>query len=49
MDWSVLKWNAPSIGFYEQTLKAKRMEEWVGMRLEDGTGGIEALRRFGGA
>ncbi|KAF9022036.1 hypothetical protein BDZ89DRAFT_1070960, partial [Hymenopellis radicata] len=27
---SVLKWNTPSIGFYESALKATRMEEWVG-------------------
>lgn len=34
VDWSVLKWNQPSIDFYEKALNATRMEEWVGMRLE---------------
>ncbi|KAF9017924.1 acyl-CoA N-acyltransferase [Hymenopellis radicata] len=42
VDWSVLKWNTPSIGFYESALKATRMEEWVGMRVE-GREGIEGL------
>ncbi|KAF8918469.1 acyl-CoA N-acyltransferase [Mucidula mucida] len=42
IDWSVLKWNTPSIGFYESALKATRMEEWVGMRVE-GREGIEGL------
>ncbi|KAJ7741416.1 acyl-CoA N-acyltransferase [Mycena maculata] len=45
LDWSVLKWNAPSIAFYEQTLGATRMEEWVGMRLEEA--GIERLKSWG--
>jgi GNAT superfamily N-acetyltransferase len=40
-DWSVLKWNQPSIGFYEG-LNAVRMEEWVGYRLEG-----EALEKMG--
>lgn len=44
LDWSVLKWNTPSIAFYEQTLKAKAMEEWMGMRLEGE--GIENLQKF---
>ncbi|KAL8746034.1 MAG: hypothetical protein Q9190_001901 [Brigantiaea leucoxantha] len=34
LDWSVLKWNEPSLRFYE-SLGAKRMDEWVGMRVED--------------
>ncbi|KAK0452479.1 acyl-CoA N-acyltransferase [Armillaria borealis] len=42
IDWSVLKWNAPSIAFYETTLGATRMEEWVGMRLE----GDESIHRL---
>lgn len=33
LDWSVLKWNQPSIEFYER-IGAKRQEEWVGYRLE---------------
>jgi len=44
MDWSVLKWNTPSIDFYEQSLGAKLMSEWVGMRLDEG--GILNLERF---
>jgi len=44
LDWNVLKWNEPSIGFYEKSLGAKMMSEWVGMRLEEE--GIENLKRF---
>ncbi|OAX42614.1 acyl-CoA N-acyltransferase [Rhizopogon vinicolor AM-OR11-026] len=44
LDWSVLKWNTPSIAFYEKALEAKGMEEWMGMRLEEH--GIENLRKF---
>lgn len=36
LEWSVLKWNEPSIGFYE-SIGAKAMSEWVGMRV-DGEG-----------
>lgn len=32
LEWSVLKWNEPSIAFYE-SLGAERMEEWVTYRL----------------
>ena len=32
VEWSVLDWNEPSIGFYE-SLGAKRMEEWSMFRL----------------
>lgn len=34
IDWSVLKWNTPSIGFYD-SLGAAPMDEWVGYRLSD--------------
>lgn len=44
LDWAVLKWNQPSIDFYERTLGAKAMSEWVGMRLEGE--GISALKKF---
>ncbi|KJA23071.1 hypothetical protein HYPSUDRAFT_185406 [Hypholoma sublateritium FD-334 SS-4] len=44
LDWSVLKWNQPSIDFYEKRLGAKLMSEWAGMRLEEE--GIEALKNF---
>jgi GNAT superfamily N-acetyltransferase len=44
LDWSVLKWNTPSIAFYEQKLKAQAMEEWMGMRLEEQ--GIENLQKL---
>ena len=43
LDWSVLNWNQPAIGFYE-SLGALRMGEWDRMRL---TG--EALLAVGGA
>ena len=32
LDWSVLRWNEPAIGFYE-TLGAVRLNEWDRMRL----------------
>ncbi|KAF8315021.1 acyl-CoA N-acyltransferase [Clavulina sp. PMI_390] len=44
IDWSVLKWNQPSIDFYKQTLNAIVMEEWQGMRLVGA--GIDALEAF---
>ncbi|KAI0252463.1 acyl-CoA N-acyltransferase, partial [Lactifluus subvellereus] len=44
MDWSVLKWNKPSIDFYEKCLHAKAQDEWVGMRLEEE--GIEILKNI---
>lgn len=34
LDWSVLKWNEPSIRFYEDVVGATRQEEWVGMRVD---------------
>lgn len=40
------QWNQPSIDFYEKTLNASAMSEWMGMRLEEKTGGIDALKRF---
>ncbi|KAI3319489.1 acetyltransferase [Xylariaceae sp. AK1471] len=33
LDWSVLKWNEPSIKFYE-SIGANAMTEWVGMRVD---------------
>lgn len=33
VEWWVLDWNAPAIGFYER-LGAKRMDEWTVYRLE---------------
>ncbi|OTA87804.1 hypothetical protein M434DRAFT_399304 [Hypoxylon sp. CO27-5] len=33
LEWSVLKWNEPSIKFYE-SIGAKAMDEWVGMRVD---------------
>ena len=41
VEWTVLDWNEPSIGFYK-SLGAVPMDEWTLMRL---TG--DALRRFG--
>ncbi|KAI9816297.1 MAG: hypothetical protein M1827_001899 [Pycnora praestabilis] len=46
LDWSVLKWNQPSIEFYEG-LGAKMMGEWVGMRVEGE--GLVALTGKGSA
>jgi GNAT superfamily N-acetyltransferase len=40
LEWSVLKWNEPSLKFYD-SLGAQRMNEWVGMRTEG-----EALRKL---
>ncbi|KAI4105234.1 MAG: hypothetical protein LQ339_003565 [Xanthoria mediterranea] len=34
LEWSVLKWNEPSLKFY-QGLGARRMEGWVAMRVDD--------------
>ncbi|PNY26812.1 Uncharacterized protein TCAP_03269 [Tolypocladium capitatum] len=36
LEWAVLKWNEPSIKFYE-SIGAKALDEWVGMRV-DGPG-----------
>ena len=41
LEWSVLKWNEPSLRFYEG-MGATRMEEWVGMRVDG-----ETLDRMG--
>ena len=36
LEWSVLKWNQPSIDFYQSdVVGAERMEEWVGMRVDN--------------
>lgn len=44
LEWSVLKWNEPSIRFYEgKTIGAKRLVEWMGMRVETEGGGLERL------
>ncbi|MCJ1249474.1 hypothetical protein MMC30_006698 [Trapelia coarctata] len=54
LEWSVLKWNEPSVRFYEG-IGAVRMEEWVGMRVEGGAlgrlargEGMEEMRGEGG-
>ncbi|MEV0989842.1 GNAT family N-acetyltransferase [Streptomyces sp. NPDC049949] len=41
LEWAVLKWNAPTIAFYE-ALGARPQEEWSVYRLTD-----DALRRLG--
>ncbi|MBB3860135.1 GNAT superfamily N-acetyltransferase [Novosphingobium hassiacum] len=33
LEWSVLDWNAPAIGFYK-SLGAQLMDEWTGMRVD---------------
>ena len=35
LEWSVLDWNEPAIGFY-RTLGAKAMDEWTVMRVDGG-------------
>ena len=47
LEWSVLDWNAPAIGFYEK-LGAQAMDDWTIMRL-DGAAltGLAAAARFG--
>ena len=40
LEWSVLDWNAPAIGFYE-ALGAQAQDEWVRYRLDG-----EKLLRF---
>lgn len=37
LEWSVLKWNEPSIKFYK-SVGAQQMEEWVGMRVDTEAG-----------
>jgi hypothetical protein len=44
LDWAVLDWNAPSIGFY-RSLGAVALEEWTTFRLS-GTA-LEGLARGG--
>lgn len=44
LDWSVLDWNEPSIGFYK-TLGAKALDEWTGFRLEGDALSAMAARR----
>lgn len=43
LEWSVLDWNVPSIGFY-QSLGARMMDEWTVMRVDG-----EALTALSGA
>ena len=44
LDWNVLKWNQPSIDFYESdAIGAQRLDEWVGCRVEG-----EALKKLAG-
>ncbi|MCJ1408505.1 hypothetical protein MMC19_002580 [Ptychographa xylographoides] len=47
LEWSVLKWNEPSLRFYEG-IGAERMEEWVGMRMEGESLEGMARREVGG-
>ena len=39
-----MQWNQPSIDFYEKSLGAIAMSDWMGMRLEEA--GIESLKKF---
>ena len=45
LEWAVLKWNEPSIKFYE-SIGAKVMSEWQTMRV-DGEGLKELAKRAG--
>lgn len=45
LEWSVLKWNEPSIRFYER-VGARKMEEWMTMRV-DGEGLGKLAERAG--
>lgn len=45
LEWSVLKWNEPSIKFYER-IGAKAMSEWQVMRV-DGEGLVKLAERAG--
>ncbi|RSH85793.1 uncharacterized protein EHS24_003973 [Apiotrichum porosum] len=42
VEWRVLKWNTPSIDFYEKRLGSVPQSEWEGERIE-GVEGIERL------
>ena len=47
LEWSVLDWNAPAIGFY-QKLGARAMDDWTIMRLDgDALAGLGASAQFG--
>lgn len=47
LEWNVLKWNEPSLKFYEN-VGAGRLDEWVGMRV-DGDRLVELAGQGGGA
>ena len=34
LEWSVLRWNKPSIDFYEKIIGATELSEWMGMRVD---------------
>ena len=47
LEWSVLDWNAPAIGFY-QKLGARAMDDWTVMRLDGAAlSGLAAGARLG--
>jgi len=46
LEWSVLKWNQPSIDFYEKVVGAKAMDEWTIMRV-DGDGLQKLANKLG--
>ena len=47
LEWSVLKWNKPSIDFYEGFAHAKKLDEWMTMRVDDNENGINNLAAWG--
>ncbi len=44
LEWAVLDWNTPSIGFYK-ALGARALDEWTGMRLDGESLSVLAARR----
>ena len=45
LEWSVLKWNEPSIRFYE-AIGAKKLDEWMQMRV-DTEEGLSNIGKWG--
>jgi len=48
MEWAVLDWNEPAIGFY-QSIGARPMEEWTVYRLDEGALAALASQGAGGS
>lgn len=48
LEWAVLDWNEPAIGFYK-AIGARPMEEWTVYRLDEGALADLATRGAGGS